>query len=76
MMKARTKFTGMTPGLPVEVYGHYATPRIKWSCGGCKKRNDQPVKLPVAEHETLWCSFCHRPSGFVTTQPETAAPVA
>ncbi len=48
----------------VEVYGHRFSPRIKWSCISCGKRNDHKVLLPISPKEVRHCVHCKRPTMF------------
>jgi len=49
----------------VEVYGHYACPRVKWTCRPCGKRNDDKLMLPVSAVERKWCKFCKKMSSLM-----------
>jgi len=69
-MIAATKPAGPTRDAP-EVHGAIVAPRVKWTCGGCKKRNDSALQPPLGV-ERVVCKFCRRMTK-ITIPPQPAA---
>ncbi len=47
--------------------------RFKWSCTGCRKRNDHPVPLPIKAVEIFVCKHCKHPSRARFEEPKVQA---
>lgn len=58
------------------VYMAGGSPRLKWKCGHCKKRNDHRVALPVSPREVFVCRMCKRASTIQFQLPEPAQEIA
>jgi len=70
-MLAETKPTHTAP----EMHGTIVQPRMKWTCGACRKRNDSRLQVPLARIERVACKSCHRVTRFtVSDAPPAASP--